>query len=39
MKKIITDAEFWAWATSLKPCRYCGTKFIGPVCPCEQRKR
>lgn len=37
-KKIITDKEFVAWAESFKPCRYCGVKFVGPVCPhCEQR--
>ena len=37
-KKIISDKEFMAWAESLKPCRYCNQKFVGPVCPCEQRK-
>jgi hypothetical protein len=36
MKKVISDEEFWKWATSLKPCRYCNTKFVGPTCPnCE----
>lgn len=32
----MTDAAFAAWAEREKPCRYCNTKFIGPICPrCE----
>jgi hypothetical protein len=38
MKKVVSDEEFWKWARSLKPCRYCSQKFVGPVCPCETRK-
>ena len=34
-KKFISDEEFMEWALSLKPCKYCKKKFIGPVCPCE----
>ena len=34
----MTDKEFMEWATKFKPCRYCGEKFTGPVCPCERRK-
>ena len=37
-KKVVSDEEFWKWATSFKPCRYCGEKFVGPVCPCETPK-
>lgn len=33
------DDEFWKWCQAFKPCRYCGEKFIGPVCPCEVKKR
>lgn len=36
-KKVVSDAEFAAWAESCKPCTYCGAKFIGPVCACEKR--
>jgi ribosomal protein S27E len=32
----VKDDTFWAWATSNKPCKYCGKLFVGPVCPCEQ---
>lgn len=35
-KKIISDAEFMAWAESLKPCRYCRALFVGPICDCER---
>jgi hypothetical protein len=34
---MLTDEAFWKWATSLKPCRYCNVKFVGPVCPCEAK--
>lgn len=35
--KIITDEDFLRWAQSLKPCRYCDVKFVGPCCPrCER---
>jgi hypothetical protein len=34
----LTDKQFMEWAESLKPCRHCSVKFVGPVCPnCEQR--
>jgi hypothetical protein len=33
----MTDDQFAAWVESVKPCRYCDTKFVGPVCPrCER---
>lgn len=33
----MTDDAFAVWVESYKPCRYCGTKFVGPCCPrCEQ---
>ena len=32
----MSDEEFWRWCVSLKPCRYCSRKFVGPVCPCER---
>jgi hypothetical protein len=35
VKKIISDDAFMTWAESLKSCRYCGGKFVGPVCTCE----
>lgn len=38
MKKVVTDDEFAKWADALKPCRYCGIKFVGPVCSCEHNK-
>lgn len=38
-KKIISDEEFMEWAESLKLCRYCSGKFVGPVCPCETKKK
>lgn len=31
-----SDEEFWRWCLALKPCRYCGNKFVGPVCVCER---
>lgn len=37
MAKLPGDDEFWKWATTLKPCRYCEQLFLGPVCPCERQ--
>lgn len=37
-KKLLGDEEFARWCESLKPCRYCGKRFIGAVCPCERRR-
>lgn len=34
----MTDEEFMRWCESWKPCRYCGQKFVGPVCPCEREE-
>lgn len=34
-----SDEEFLRWCQSFKPCRYCGEKFYGPVCPCERHDR
>lgn len=35
-RQIYSDEEFMRWAESLKPCKYCSEKFVGPVCPCER---
>lgn len=30
------ESNFAAWCRSRKTCRYCGQKFIGPNCSCEE---
>lgn len=37
-RQIMSDEEFAKWCESLKRCKYCPRKFIGPICPCEQPK-
>lgn len=37
-QKVVSDEEFMKWADSLKPCKYCFRKFVGPVCPCEREQ-
>jgi hypothetical protein len=34
-----SDEEFAKWCESLKPCKYCGEKFYGPVCECERERQ
>lgn len=35
-RQIWSDEEFMRWCEALKPCKYCGEKFVGPVCGCER---
>lgn len=38
-RQIVSNEEFAKWCESLKPCKYCHRKFIGPVCLCETPHR
>lgn len=35
-RQIYSTEDFMRWADSLKPCKYCPRKFVGPVCECER---
>lgn len=38
-RPVWSNEAFLEWCQSLKPCKYCRRKFIGPICPCETKDK